>query len=104
MSITGNGLIDLQAPSYGAYDGLLVFSDRNNTSSLTLGGNGTTRIAGSIYAASGGMTLSGNGSNTNLDAEIVVNRLTLSGNNGAIVDNYTQSGNYVVPSKLTLVD
>jgi len=101
MSVTGNGVVDLSAPSYGTYQGLTVFSDRNNTSTIDFGGNGSTRFVGTSYQLAGTLNLHGNGSNSSLNARIIANKVTISGNS-TVSDTYTQSANYVVPNVLTL--
>jgi Flp pilus assembly protein TadG len=101
MYVTGNGVVDLSAPSYGTYQGLSVFSDRNNTSTIDFGGNGSTRFVGTSYQLAGTLNLHGNGSNSSLNARIIANKVTISGNS-TVSDTYTQSANYVVPNVLTL--
>jgi hypothetical protein len=101
MSVTGNGVVDLSAPSYGTYQGLTVFSDRNNTSTIDFGGNGSTRFVGTSYQLAGTLNLHGNGSNSSMNARIIANKVVISGNS-TVSDSYTQSANYVVPNVLTL--
>ena len=103
MTVNGNGVVDLSAPSYGTYQGLTVFSDRNNTSTVDFGGNGSTRFVGTMYALSGMLNLHGNGSNSSLNARIVASTVKVSGNS-TVADTYTQSANYVVPNVLTLTN
>lgn len=103
LSLSGNGSVDLSAPSYGPYQGMTIFSDRNNTSGITLSGNGSTRLTGTVYALSSTVSLSGNGSNDNINSRFVADRAVISGN-GATAINYTQSANYVIPNQLTLVN
>jgi Flp pilus assembly protein TadG len=102
FTVSGNDTINISAPSYGTYHGMVLFADRHNTSGITLGGNGSTRFVGSIYDLSGNVTISGNGSGSNVNSKVVANQVTMNGNNGAIAINYTQSANYVVPNNLTL--
>jgi hypothetical protein len=101
LTVTGNGSVDLSAPSYGPYQGLTVFSDRHNTSTIEIGGNGSTRFVGTVYALSGVANLHGNGSNSSVNARVVANTAAITGN-GNLAINYTQSANYVVPNVLTL--
>ena len=103
MTVTGNGAVDLSAPSYGTYQGLTVFADRNNTSTIDFGGNGSTRFVGTTYQLSGNLNLHGNGSDSSLNARMIANTVMLSGN-ATVTDAYTQSANYVVPNHLTLTN
>jgi Flp pilus assembly protein TadG len=101
MSVTGNGVVDLSGPSYGTYQGLTIFSDRNNTSTIDFGGNGSTRFVGTSYQLAGTLNLHGNGSNSSLNARIIANKVAITGNS-TVSDSYTQSANYVIPNVLTL--
>ena len=103
MSVTGNGTVDLSAPSYGTYQGLTVFSDRNNTSTVDFGGNGSARFVGTSYQLAGKLNLHGNGSNSSLNARVIASTVMISGN-ATVTDTYTQSANYVAPSVLTLTN
>jgi hypothetical protein len=103
MSVTGNGAVDLSAPSYGTYQGLTVFSDRNNKSTIDFGGNGSARFVGTSYQLAGMLNLHGNGSNSSLNARIIASTVLISGN-ATVTDTYTQSANYVAPSVLTLTN
>jgi Flp pilus assembly protein TadG len=101
LTVTGNGSVDLTAQSYGTYQGLAIFSDRNNSSTIEIGGNGSTHFTGTVYALAGTADLHGNGSNSNVNARVIANKAAITGN-GALTINYTQSANYVAPSVLTL--
>jgi hypothetical protein len=103
LTVTGNGTVDLTAPSYGTYQGLTMMSDRNNTSTLSFGGNGSTHFTGTVYALSGTVDLSGNGTDSNVNSRVVANKMSLSGN-GTVAVSYTTSANYVVPNLLTLTN
>jgi hypothetical protein len=103
MAVTGNGTVDLSAPSYGTYQGLTVFSDRSNKSTTDFGGNGSARFVGTSYQLAGTLNLHGNGSNSSLNARIIANTVLLTGN-ATVTDTYTQSANYVAPSVLTLTN
>lgn len=103
MTVTGNGVVDLSAPSYGTYQGLTVFADRNNTSTIDFGGNGSTRFVGTSYQLAGTLNLHGNGSNSTVNSRMIANKVAITGNS-AVTDTYTQSANYVVPNVLTLTN
>jgi hypothetical protein len=103
MSVNGNGVVDLSAPSYGTYQGLTIFSDRNNISTIDVGGNGSTRVVGTLYALAGTLNLHGNGSDSSLNARVIAGIVKITGNS-IVSDSYTQSANYVVPNVLTLTN
>lgn len=94
INISGNGA--LNGPASGQYQGLVIFYDRNNASSINISGNGGNNLTGTIYAKSATMNISGNGGTMNANSLIVVDRIQMSGN-GGIVDNFNKSQNYPNP-------
>ncbi len=82
ITLSGDGTIKLTGPTTGAYAGILIFQDVNNSKALTFSGNAMQGITGTIYAPSAQLAESGNaqiGSATN-PVSIVVDTLTISGN------------------------
>jgi hypothetical protein len=82
FSLTGNGIVELTAPTSGIFQGVSIFVDRNDTATDTLTGNGST-IGGTIYALSAHLTLTGNGSME--IGRLIVNTLTLTGNGSVTI-------------------
>ena len=96
LTLNGNGLLSLSPPTSGVFQGLTVFYDRNNTASSSITGNGGTIMGGSVYMASGALTVDGNGSVVStLNSMIVANTVTVSGN-GALSIADTPTGNVPV--------
>lgn len=87
FSMSGNGTFDVTAPNSGSYQGMMLFMDQSNTGSISISGNGVVQTAGTIYGALAHMALSGNGSNTVMNAQIIVDTLAISGN-AAMTLNY----------------
>ncbi len=82
ITLSGSGTIKLTGPTTGAYSGILIFQDVNNSKALTFSGNAMQGITGTIYAPGAQLAESGNaqvGSTTN-PVSIVVDTLTISGN------------------------
>ena len=77
ISISGNGLVALTAPTTGIYAGIGIFQSRDNTRTMTLGGNAEFGPDGTVYLPSAALNMSGN---SNLSAPLIVNQLSLSGN------------------------
>ena len=77
ISLSGNGNIQLSAPTTGPYADILIFQSRDNTQPITLSGNGSLAMNGTIYAPVALLTMSGNGKETQ---PLVVNQLNMSGN------------------------
>jgi hypothetical protein len=80
FTMSGNGNFNVTAPSSGPYQGMMVFMDQANVSTITISGNSVVNTTGTIYGAMAAMTLSGNGSGTVLNAQAIVNTLAISGN------------------------
>jgi hypothetical protein len=76
ITLSGTGSINLTAPTTGPYAGIVIFQPSANTRALSLSGN-VTGLAGTLYAPSAQVVLSGN---AQLNAALVVDRLSLSGN------------------------
>jgi hypothetical protein len=60
ISVTGQGTITLTAPTSGAYQGVGIFQDRSSSVPITVSGNGSLGVTGSIYAAAATLNISGN--------------------------------------------
>lgn len=82
FSLTGNGTVNLAAPTSGVFQGITIFVDRNDTASDTLTGNGST-MEGTIYATACNLTLTGNGNL--LIGRLIVKTLTLAGNGSVTI-------------------
>ncbi len=81
-ALTLSGNASVSAPTSGPYAGVLVFQARDNSKALTLSGNASQGVTGTIYAKMAQLAESGNaqvGSTSN-PVSIVVDTLTLSGN------------------------
>lgn len=59
--ITGNGLVALNPPQSGDYEGLLVWQERGNAASSLVHGNGDFILGGVIYLPSALVEVEGNG-------------------------------------------
>ncbi len=91
VSITGNGAVNISPPTSGVYSGISIFQVRTSAAPITISGNGSLNISGTIYAAAATMTLTGNGSTNNSGSQILASQLTVSGN-GNLTVNWTASG------------
>jgi len=86
-SLTGNGLMMLTASALSCPP-VAIFSDPNNTSTISISGNGNDTLSGAIYAKSGTLDLSGNGSSFQPKGQIVVGKATLTGNGNITIPTY----------------
>ncbi|MHB8571598.1 MAG: pilus assembly protein TadG-related protein [Candidatus Dormibacteria bacterium] len=102
LSLSGTGTYQVSAPSSGTYQGMGIFYDRNSNAAMTIAGNSSNNLIGSIYAKSGSLTLSGNGASSEVNALVVVNTATFSGN-GDITLTFNKSQNYNPGALPTLI-
>jgi hypothetical protein len=77
ISLSGNGGLTLSAATSGPYAGVTIFQERDNGRALALGGNATLNLTGIVYAPGALVTLGGN---DHLQASVIADRLTFSGN------------------------
>jgi hypothetical protein len=87
FDISGNGSLDITAPTSGPWQGMMLYMDQANSSTISISGNGHVGTTGTIYGHSSSFEVSGNGSNTVLNAQVIVNTMTISGN-GTINQNF----------------
>ena len=76
ISLSGNGNVTLSPPTTGTYAGVVIFQPADNTKALSISGNASS-VTGEIYAPAAQLNESGNGQ---LNASIVVDTMTISGN------------------------
>jgi hypothetical protein len=77
ITLSGNGMLSMSAPTTGTYAGVLIFQSRQNTRALSFSGNAMDGMTGTIYAASALLSMSGN---SQLQNPLVVGTLNLGGN------------------------
>jgi hypothetical protein len=83
---TGNPTIDLKAPTWGPYKGLLVYLPYGNSSPLSIDGNSHQTLTGSIIAVSSPIVVNGNSDTFSLSTEIIGYTVKLSGNGTIVID------------------
>jgi Flp pilus assembly protein TadG len=71
------------APVVGAYDGVVVFQDPNDSSAMTLSGGSSSYMNGAIIAPNAALTISNGSSTAVMEGGISVSSLTITG--GAVV-------------------
>ena len=82
ITLSSTGPVSLSAPTTGTYAGILIFQARTNPTVLTISGNSTYSISGTIYASDALLSVSGS---VELNDALVVNRLQISGSAGVSV-------------------
>ena len=94
-----SGTYVLTAPSSGQYQGLLIFYDRHNSSTMNLTSNSTSSLTGSVYEIypqsypQTSLTLTGNGNSTLGDSSFVISSIKITGNS-TVTDNYGGDSQY----------
>ncbi len=84
LSISSSGSVTLSPMTTGAYFGITLFQARTATAPVSISGNGTTNISGTIYAANAPLSLSSNG-------YILGSQYIASTGNGSLTVDYDQS-------------
>ena len=88
ITLSGNGSVNLTAPTTGRYAGIVIFQSRDNPRAISLSGNAAVGLHGGvIYAPNALFALSGN---AQLEGPLVVDQLQLSGNGSSAL---TAEGN-----------
>src|SRR5262249_57713320 len=83
ISVSGQGSLDISAPTNGVYQGVTFFQDRTSTVTGNVqGAGGATNITGTFYFAGALLNVSGNGGVSNLGSQYISWDLNLSGNGG----------------------
>jgi hypothetical protein len=82
ISITGNssGTVNLSPLTDGPYTGIAIFQARNASETITIAGNGTFNVYGTLYAAGALLQVAGNGSVSNIHSQYVTKDLAITGN------------------------
>ena len=76
ITLSGNGSYKLSPPSTGTYAGIVIFQTRDNSKAMTISGN-ASGMTGTVYAPAAQLAESGN---AQLNAAIIVDTMTVSGN------------------------
>lgn len=101
ITMGGNPTVQMSGYASAPYTGMSIFMDRQNTSTLQLQGDATSSYAGTIYAASGGLSFQGNAGG--LASLIVVNSVSVANSStSSLTINYNPVGdptqNVLIPT------
>ncbi|HZW30874.1 MAG TPA: pilus assembly protein TadG-related protein [Isosphaeraceae bacterium] len=86
INLAGNGSVTLSPMTTGTYAGITIFQDRSTSTGITLAGNGTMNITGTLYAPAATLSMRGNGDST-VASQIIASAISLAGN-GEVNVNY----------------
>jgi hypothetical protein len=103
--VTWNGNPDyrIYAPSGGDYEGLLFYMKPSNSEDITINGNATSEMTGTILAVGSPISVNGNSWTDGLNSQIIGHTVSLNGN-GIMMINYVPDDQYqpIDPSAITL--
>jgi Flp pilus assembly protein TadG len=96
---SGNGSLQITAPTSGDVQGVALVADRNsvdpgnNTPLIRLTGNGAGGFTGAIYAKSATVQMNGNGCSSTYNSMLVVNDIAFNGNGSCLTMTYSVGQN-----------
>ncbi|GAC1551450.1 MAG: hypothetical protein NVS2B5_08320 [Beijerinckiaceae bacterium] len=104
LSLGGTGTISLAAPTSGTYAGILLFQSRSTAVSQTisLGGNGTMSLNGTLYVPSATLSMGGNSTlaSTSKVGYVIADQLSLGGSTDFTFNAFPTNG--VTPPTLAV--
>jgi len=86
LTMNGSAHADFTAPTTGTYAGILFFQNPNDTSTMIVNGDSTSVWQGAVYLPNAQLILNG-GSNLAVYTILVVNTLTVNGNDAFTIGN-----------------
>jgi Flp pilus assembly protein TadG len=94
LSISGNGSIDLSSATTGTYTGLLLFQSRSTPASHTLSliGDGSLSLNGSLYVPSATLTMGGNSTYSGKVGYAIADTLNFTGSSSFTFNAFPTSG------------
>ncbi len=104
VTINGGGNVNLTAPTEEPFDGLLLFLPESNDSTVTINGDATVSLTGTILAPSATVNINGNGSTFAMNSQVIGFIVNLAGN--ATTDiHYSDEDNWdaPIPASIELV-
>src|SRR6266498_4906610 len=86
VSWNGNAIINFAAPTWGPYQGLLIYLPYENHSALSINGNSQQSLTGSIVAVGSPISINGNSGTFALSSAIIGYTVSLGGNGNIVID------------------
>ena len=105
VSMNGNAVVQLSAPTSGVYSGILLFGDRSVTGSNNLNGTAASHMTGVIYFPTQDVSYLGNFSGQNGCTQIVASTVQWSGSSSISVNCSAMGFNSLpIPGGVKLVE
>ncbi|MFM7148431.1 MAG: hypothetical protein ACKO23_01185 [Gemmataceae bacterium] len=79
LTLTGGASIAISPITTGRYFGISLFQDRSSTNQVTLTGNSSWNLTGTVYARSAFADVTG-GANSTMGSQFIVDSIRLTGN------------------------
>jgi hypothetical protein len=104
ITINGGGNVQLTAPTEGTFKGLLLFTPESNVGSVTINGDSTVNITGTMLVPACDVKLNGSGSTFSLSSQVIGFTVDISGTATTNI-HYDDNSNYdsPVPPQVELV-
>jgi hypothetical protein len=83
---SSSGTVNLGGLTSGLYQGLLIFQARGATEDVSITGNGSFSMEGTIYSPSGSLKLTGNGSSSVIGSNLIADQVKIGGSGNMVVD------------------
>jgi hypothetical protein len=80
ININGTGSINYSPPTSGIYQGVALWQARTSTNTITISGNGTTQLFGTVYGQHALLSVTGNGVGDVLGSQYISYDVGLGGN------------------------
>ena len=104
--INGGATLDLEAPTSGPFAGVIIFGSRGDAGvTHRINGNAASILNGAVYAPASSVEYSGNFGGSGGCTQIVVDRITFTGNSELAVDCQAAGTRDVLANrKVTIVE
>lgn len=85
IKIAGQGTMNISPPTAGVYQGVTIFQARASSAPVSITGNGSSNVSGTIYAAGADAKIEGNG-DVSVSGQVIAYTATVGGNGTTNID------------------
>jgi hypothetical protein len=97
LDLAGSGNVALTPPTSGTYTGVGFFQARGATTAITLEGDASQKLSGTLYAPSARVTIKGKASSVFTHGQLICDTMSFTGD-GSVNVNWSNSG--VAPTRM----
>ncbi|MEA2007723.1 MAG: pilus assembly protein TadG-related protein [Chloroflexota bacterium] len=102
VTINGNGVLDLSAPSSGTTKGMLFYLPMNNSGPITISGNSGQSLTGTNFAPAADINLLGTAEDAAIDCQFIGYTVEFGGNIESAI-HYNADDNYEAPPVIEMM-